>query len=297
MAQVKVIKADLDEILFENREKRYGGYVLRKNSEYYLALALLIMFTIITLGAVGPLIYNKLHAYIDTKTTTGTILTFETPPVNSEKKKEVAVIPPPPPPKQKEQAAPPAQAIEKVAVKVAVPKPPTEVKEEAEIHTVKETESKPTGIKDENGAKPDNLNVPTLPNEPKDPTTGPATIHEPPTIPAKLPEPAKETPKEPLPTDFIVATKPKEVNLNDIQKRIGYPKVAVELGIEETIIFRVLIDENGDYVRHLPASKKANEILVRAVEEHISEVKFTPAIQNKKPIKFWVNVPFVFQLH
>lgn len=287
MAQV--IKADLDEIVFEGREKRYGGYILRKSYQKYLVFGFLIAFALTVLGVVGPLIYSKIHDLVtaDAPKEIDVNLSDLPPPPPEEEKPDIP--PPPPPPEEK---LPPPPPVEQVAVKVAVPKPPDQVKEEEPIVANDSMENKKASTENVKGEKAENPNAP-IPEktEPKGTGEAPKVISEPPPPP---PPPKKE--EEPDPTKFIPGAKqPKEVNLSDIQKAIGYPAVAREMNLEGTIVFRVLVDENGNYVKHLPP-KSGHPILIKAVEEHINKVKFTPAIQGDKPIKFWVNVPFVFKL-
>lgn len=295
MAQV--IKADLDEIVFENREKRYGGYVLRKNYQKYLVFGFLIVLALTALGVIGPFIYSKIKEFAEANAPKEVEVDLSNLPdaPKEEKPPEDAPPPPPPPPKQEEPPAPPPK-VETVAVKTPVPKPPDEIKEEEPIKTVDEMEGKVVSTKDQEGEKATNENAPVLPNaEPKGTGEGPAVINEPPPPPPPKKEEVKKE-EEPDPTKFIPGAKqPKEVNLSDIQKLIGYPAVAREMNLEGNIVFRVLVDENGNYVKHLPP-KSGHPILIKAVEEHINKVKFTPAIQGDKPIKFWVNVPFVFKL-
>ncbi len=294
MAQV--IRADLDEIVFENREKRYGGYVLRKNYHKYLVFGFLIVLALTALGVIGPYIYSQIQALIEANAPKEVEVDLsKLPPPPPEEKKPDDAPPPPPPPKQEEPPAPPPP-VEQVAVKTPVPKPPDEVKEEEKMHEVQELDKGIVSNKDEKGEAPKAENAPIPTNaEPKGTGDAPAAIVEPP-----KPEPKKEEKKEEAPVDdpykFIPVSKsPKEVNLSDIQKAIGYPAVAREMNLEETIVFRVKIDENGNYVTHLKP-KTGHPILVKAVEEHLSKIKFTPAVQGEKPIPFWVNVPFKFKL-
>lgn len=104
------------------------------------------------------------------------------------------------------------------------------------------------------------------------------------------------TNQEPDITSFIVASQePTPVNMNDIRTAIGYPAEAIEQDIEGQVVVRVLVDEKGAYVKH-KTIKKGHPILAEQVEKHIDKLKFTPAIQEDNPIKFWVNIPFSFKL-
>lgn len=119
---------------------------------------------------------------------------------------------------------------------------------------------------------------------------------------------AKETsPKtEPLNNSTSIATKntkptenetvtnantPKPINLNEIRQKMIYPTAVGE--INGNVIMRVLIDEDGNYIKHFVVSS-THPLFIKEVEKHIQEVKFLPLMQNEKPIKFSVNIPFNF---
>lgn len=96
-------------------------------------------------------------------------------------------------------------------------------------------------------------------------------------------------------SDENINIEPVPLNMQEVKRRIGYPPVAKEAGIEGQVIIRILVDEQGNYIRHIIA-KAGHPILQMAIEEHIKELRFTPAIQNGKPTKFWVNLPLNFKL-
>lgn len=88
-----------------------------------------------------------------------------------------------------------------------------------------------------------------------------------------------------------VSVYPIEQNHNKIQKRIGYPQKAREYKLKGHVPLRVLIDKEGRYVRHIRKGR-SNNILYEAVEEHIQDLRWSPAMHNGKAIYFWVNVNF-----
>ncbi len=165
---------------------------------------------------------------------------------------------------------------------------PISIQTESKVGTT-QTERKPPLGKD---GKPlvDKNGKPVMGEEVGD---APAFIQEPKT-PAK-PE-IQNNPDEPDPTKFIPSAKqPRVLNLGNVQQNIGYPPTAREASIEGNLVFRILIDENGKYIRHLPP-KAGHPILIKAVEAHIAELEFEPATQGDKKIKFWVNIPFSFKI-
>lgn len=100
--------------------------------------------------------------------------------------------------------------------------------------------------------------------------------------------------KEPNPSAFFPCTKyPQPINLDDIVRLIGYPNS--DLCYEAHIIFRVLVDEKGNYIRHLPP-KHSMPFLTKAIEEHIAKLRFIPATRDEIPVKCWANIPFRFKL-
>ncbi len=98
------------------------------------------------------------------------------------------------------------------------------------------------------------------------------------------------------PNEFVLLEKePAPLNLNELKRLIGYPRAAMEAEIEGKVILRVLVDERGQYVKHL-VIKDAHPYLTNAVTSKISAIRFTPGIQKGKPIKVWVTIPFDFKL-
>lgn len=99
---------------------------------------------------------------------------------------------------------------------------------------------------------------------------------------------------EPEPTHCYFNVKsPKCLNLTEVQNNIILPREAIEMNLSGKVIVRMLIDENGCYIKHIPP-KAAHPLLIKAVEKHLPELRFEPAIQSGKLIKFWINVPFTF---
>jgi TonB family protein len=95
---------------------------------------------------------------------------------------------------------------------------------------------------------------------------------------------------------FIFAEQePEPTNMAEIRQLIGYPPEAVEQNIEGQVVVRVLVDENGKYIKH-KTIVKGDPLLTSAVEARVDKLEFSPAVQGGKNIKFWVNIPFSFKL-
>ncbi len=94
---------------------------------------------------------------------------------------------------------------------------------------------------------------------------------------------------------MVTEDEPEELNLNEVKRAIGYPILAREAGIQGSVVVRILVNEKGYYVRH-KVIKKVHPILSEEVEKHLPKLRFTPAMKDGNPVKFWVNVPFRFRL-
>lgn len=96
--------------------------------------------------------------------------------------------------------------------------------------------------------------------------------------------------------DWVKAEQePKPLNLPDIRKAIGYPQIARDAGIEGNVVCRILVGERGEYLKHVVLNP-VHPVLTNSVEQYLPQLKFSPAIVEGAPAKFWVNLPFTFKL-
>ena len=102
--------------------------------------------------------------------------------------------------------------------------------------------------------------------------------------------------EEPDINQFIfVEQEPKPLNMNEVVQTIGYPDSAQLMGIEGRVVARILVDKEGNYMKH-QVTGKSDSLLIAAVEEHIDELTFSPAVNGGENIMCWVNIPFTFRL-
>ncbi|TAE56001.1 MAG: energy transducer TonB [Bacteroidetes bacterium] len=268
MAQI--IKADMDEMVFEDRERNYGAYYLRKKYPNHLTIGTIIVSIISILVLFGPIIAQRLHLFEKEEKAKTMAVTINMedlpppPPVDEEQP------PPPPPPDQ------PPPEVAQVAFQIPEPTPEEELEDpEQTITEMEKLEEAPSiGLEDKEGADEGFF-------------TGEVGDGD-------IPEVIVDN--EPEIDAFVFAEEePKPVNLDDIKKLVGYPQIARDAGIQGTVVVRVLVDKKGNYGKHRIISQ-AHPVLAKAVEEHLAKLKFTPAIQGGKPIQFWVNIPFNFKL-
>ncbi|MEO0468529.1 MAG: TonB family protein [Bacteroidota bacterium] len=88
---------------------------------------------------------------------------------------------------------------------------------------------------------------------------------------------------------------PIPLNMSEVSADIGYPKLARDSGIEGEVLIRLLLDEDGKYIRHR-VIQSSHPILAQAVEIHINKLYFIPGREHNTPCKYWLNVPFNFHL-
>ncbi|MFH1373189.1 MAG: energy transducer TonB [bacterium] len=90
---------------------------------------------------------------------------------------------------------------------------------------------------------------------------------------------------------------PVEVHPEMVYKhRPDYPRLAMQAGITGTVQVRVLIDEAGKVLKAIVARSSGTVSLDEAATKAAYKNKFTPGIQEGKPIKVWVTYPVEFSL-
>ena len=143
----KILSADILDLVFENRNKDYGAYELRKTYNRRITRALIITASVALLALIGSVLASSLKGNTDKK--------FKQQEINlaDVKQEEKKIIPPPPPPPKVEppkvemkQFTPP---VIKKDEEVENPPPPQEELKDAKIDVVNQE-----GIKDDNIATP-----------------------------------------------------------------------------------------------------------------------------------------------
>ena len=74
-----------------------------------------------------------------------------------------------------------------------------------------------------------------------------------------------------------------------------YPEMARKAGVEGMVILHVLVDKEGN-VRDVRLIKGIGAGLDESALESVRQSKWTPAIQNHKPVAVWVSYPVRFKL-
>jgi protein TonB len=247
----------LEEMVFRNRNKEYGSYVLRKKYQKYVLISLLVGFVIIGTAAAYPLIdaYLNKSRIVKEKEKSVTAEMLEMP-------KEEAPPPPPPPP-------PPEQLVEKVKFTAPV------VVEDTTIETGLATQ-------DDLAAKPSE--APTeeveIVIEEK-----PQVIEQP--VEREIFTVVEEQPSYPGGD---------EARIKFLQDNIKYPEEAKELGIQGKVFVTFVVEVDGSItdVRVLRGiGGGCDEEAIRVVK---AMPRWVPGKQRGVPVRVQFNLPIKFTL-
>ena len=280
MKKNSIILADLDEMIFENRNKTYGGYVIRKDHNKNLAsglaivTSLLALFVILNFSLGGPNGGPNTEAFIPT-----ILDNYEILEVDLLKKEEIEE------PEEiiEEKKEEPAQGI--TETKFDNLKASTEAADTATIVAMDSIKGNPSDRDMEGndstgviGNPADSAGTGVIPPKKKTPIKGDGDD-----------EPNINDP------DWDLEETPSALNMDKLKKEMGYPSAAKEIGIDGKVIFRILVDEKGNYKKH-KAIYSSHKIFEKHAAPHLKKLKFKPGVQAGRNVQVWVNIPFKFHL-
>src|SRR5215470_9084886 len=150
----KILNADILDLIFEDRNKEYGAYNLRKTYNQRVLKALIITASIAVLALLGSLLAKAF------KSKNNNVVQHEITLQDIKEEEKKQDVPPPPPPKP----PPPPQ------VEMAKFTPPKIVKDEEVKEVIqenKELEEKKIDVQNQEGVKDDNIATPTQIDEGK----------------------------------------------------------------------------------------------------------------------------------
>jgi TonB family protein len=93
---------------------------------------------------------------------------------------------------------------------------------------------------------------------------------------------------------FEVEKPPECVNFEMVKNSIEYPPRAIESGQEGLVTVKVLVGTDGGVIEAGQVS--GPEIFHNEVIDKAKNLEFTIGLQNGKPVKVWMTVPFNFKL-
>ncbi len=253
-----------NDIVFENRNKAYGAYLIRTKYKDYVTFAALIGITSFALSVSGPKIYDLIISNLE-----------EAAAKKDRKAVSVAELAAPPPMDEKVQPPPPIKPPELKTVKFTPPvvKPDEEVVEE--VATMEEMDKAVIGTK--------NIEGDTVAYQPIEETQNVVIEEEQPTV-FKYVEEMPEFPGG------------EEELIKFISKNINYPPIARENGITGRVTLAFVVGNDGS----ISNINVLRDIGGGCAEEAIRVVKKMPkwkaGRQNGKPVNVEFNLPINFEL-
>lgn len=99
----------------------------------------------------------------------------------------------------------------------------------------------------------------------------------------------------PIDAPTAVDREPVARNLAEVKRSVlySYPCTVRRAGIDGTVVARVLVDENGQYLRHRIISR-TNCGLSHRCDRHLAQLEFIPAVRDHRPVPAWTNVELNF---
>ena len=266
----KILTADFLDILFEERNKEYGAYELRKNYQKRLTTALLITAGVALLIFLMVIVSRSVGDSEKNKVKVQDVTLAEIKPEEQQK-----IEPPPPPPPKQE---PPKIEITKFT-------PPKIVEDEKfdEKQEVKEVEEiTNVGKIDQEGIKdPEIVNPPKVEEE------------------TKVVEAPKEDPNQVFTKVEVEAQFPggegkwNQYVQREVEKNIDD---LVDDGQAGTCEVQFIVDKEGNVSNVEALSMKGSMLAQVAVNAIKRGPKWIPAIQNGRQVKAWRRQKITFRL-
>ena len=253
----------------------YGATELKKSYQRFFSrgLAVAVVIHLFVIGAYLLLIYiNKLSAEEKNKQNTQRIInvTDLEPPPSADEKDE------PPPPKLEEPPIAPPKDLTALT-------PEPVAKDKAEEQTIK-TQNELEQIKSP---------VSSVGDTGKFTYSGPTKIEEK-KVEEKIEKKEKVVEEKTIYQSFEVEKAPECVNLGQVRSSMQYPAMARDAGIEGKVTVKVLVGPDGNVIK--VGSVSGPDVFQDEVRDKSMNLQFTPGLQNGKPVKVWVTVPFNFKL-
>jgi periplasmic protein TonB len=249
---------DFNDIIFENRSRGYGAYMLRKNYNRNVVLSLLIGIVIMAGTIITPYFSAKALENRQKRAERQVEIKME----DLDQPNETVAPPPPPPP-------PPAEIVQQVRYL-----PPTVV------DSVKPEENVQLMTADEAQVEVKNEEVVDIIQEVKEEVREEDTE----------PEPFIVVEEMPVPPGGASGL------LKYIADNLRYPQVAQENNIQGKVIVRFCVTSKGgvDLVSILKGVDPALDGEAMRVVKTIPA--FKPGKQGGKPVPVWFTVPIIFQI-
>lgn len=272
-----ILTANMDDIVFDGRNKEYGAYLLRKDYEKNIRRGtiggILLFMLIVGIPYITKMVSNLRGATLEDQEIIVSLELEAPPPLNPDE-------PPPPPPPEIPPPPPPSKPtirytppVVKADDEVVDEEPPPMVEELKDIAISTETKEG-----DEDG-----VDLGLLDGD------GPVA---PPVVEAPPPKEEIFTRVEQMPQ---FGSGEREL-LEYLQKNIKYPAIARENGIQGTVVVQFVVDKDGSITQPEVArgiGGGCDEEALRVIREM---PKWQPGKQQGRPVKVKFTLPVRFRL-
>jgi protein TonB len=263
-----ILTADILDIIFDERNKAYGAYDLRKHYRERLLKAVLVMLAVVVLLFIAYLVAGSMKPKGD-RLLAGPDIKLDAAPVK-EKKPEIIITPPV------------KQELPKVkTIALTVPKIVDDPPEDQKVPEITEVEHAKIAAVTSDGKDDDGFITP-----PVDERKGIADA------------PKKQDGNDPPFTSVEIESQyPGGLSAwaAFLNRNLTYPEPAVEKGIEGTVWIQFVVDDLGN-VSNVIAIGGPEELRATAVGVIKKSGKWTPGIQNGQKVKSYKKQPIVFKL-
>jgi protein TonB len=270
----KILSADILDIIFENRNKEYGAYDLRKTYNKRLITALVATLALLALLFLGYFISNVIDANRDKKEMVVNDVQLEE--VKQEEKKNE---PPPPPPPPKPE--PPKVEMAKFTPPKIVKD--EEVKEDEKPPEVEKLEDTKIGTINQEGIKDEGIVAPPVSDEGKGVVEAPKKEEE---------DWDKTFTKVEIESEYPGGTSAWARYLN---KTLQYPQDAIDNEVQGQVVVQFIVDKEGN-VSDVQAVSGPDELRKEAERVIKKSGKWTAAEQNGRKVKSYKKQPITFRL-
>ena len=276
MSKLDILTQNWIDIVFDGRNKEYGAYDLRKNNAKNTTRAILIGGFLFIFAFVAPNISKLISSQLSDEDLEKPQLIEQevilaTPPPVDEK------VPPPPP-----AVEPPPPRVDIVKFPPPVVKPDNQVVEE-EPPTVKDLETATTGQKTMKG----DINAPIQIEEPK---YGEGPVNQ---------EVTQET-NEIFTNVEVLPSFPGGIEqfYKFLNKQLVYPPMSKENNIQGRVTVNFVVERDGSLtdIKVLRGVAGGEDLSQEAIRVLKKSPKWTPGIQNGRPVRVSYSVPVVFAL-
>ncbi len=270
-----IMKADVNDLIFQYRNKEYGAYVLRKTYANRMTKGGLLTIALVLAAIFLPMLVKAIRNALPEEETLNVEVTLSEPPPLDPK------TPPPPPPPPVE--PPPPKAT--IAFVAPVVKKDEEVVEEVPPPTQEEMKEVEVSTKTQEGSNegvPDGLENSVIEEAPEE-------------VKAVEAAPVKEE------VFKVVEQMPsfpdgQAALMRFLGQNIEYPTIAKENGVEGMVVVTFVVDKDGT----INNAQVVKGIGAGCDEEALRVVrlmpKWQPGKQRGQPVKVQFNLPIRFKL-